>query len=43
MNLYCIKCTNNNDIKKREINGKISLYSCCINRGFKKFVTVYEE
>ena len=41
MNLYYIKClkfTNNCNIKiKREIDGKINLYSPCIDCGFEKF------
>ena len=46
MNLYCIKCTkftNNSGIKKSEIDGKISLYSCCTDRDFKMFETVDEN
>ena len=41
MNLYCIKYFLFTKIKnckiKREIDGKINLYSRCINCGFKKF------
>ena len=47
MNLYCFKCskfTNKNEIKiKREIDGKINLYSNCINCGFNKFQNIGEE
>ena len=47
MNLSCIKClmfTKINDIKRKcKIDGKINLYSCCINCGFKKIETIDEE
>ena len=48
MNLYCVKCskvTNNNNIIKikRETNGKIYLYSHCIEFAFKKSKTIIEE
>ena len=47
MNLYCIKClmfTKNNNIKvKREIDGKIYLYSQCNNCGFKTFTIIDKE
>ena len=36
--------TKNKNIKiKREVDGKISPYSCCINWGFKKFETIDGE
>ena len=47
MNLHYIKClkfTNNNNIKiKRKIDGKIALYSYCIECGFKKFEAIDKE
>ena len=47
MILYCIKClmlTKSRNIKiKRKIDGKINLYFCCIDSGFKKFETIDEE
>ena len=47
MNLSCIKClmfTKINDIKRKcKLDGKINLYSCCINCGFKKIETIDEE
>ena len=47
MNLYCIKClmfTKNNKISvKREIDRKISLYFCCNDCCFKKFITIDKE
>ena len=48
MNFYWMKCwkfTKNSDIEiKGEIDGKISLYSYCIDCGFKQFETTdYEK
>ena len=47
MNLYCIEClkfSNENNIKiNREIDGKINIYSFCVNCGFKNFETIDEE
>ena len=47
MNLHCIKClmfTKNNNIKlKREIGGKVNIYSRCIGCGFKKFAAIIKE
>ena len=44
MNLYCIKClffTQNKNIKiNRKIDGKINLYSRCIDCSFKKFESI---
>ena len=36
--------TKSRNIKiKRKIDGKINLYFCCIDSGFKKFETIDEE
>ena len=36
--------TKSRNIKiKRQIDGKINLYFCCIDSGFKKFETIDEE
>ena len=47
MNLYYIifsKLADNNVIKiKCEIDGKINLYSYCIDCGFKKFETIDKD
>ena len=47
MNFYCIKSskfTENGNMKiKLEIGEKISLYTRCINCGFKKFETIEEK
>ena len=47
MNLYCIKCSifaKNRFIKiKCKINEKFSIYSRCIDRGFKKSEIINEE
>ena len=44
MNFYSIKCSNfthKSNIKiKRETDGKINLYSYCVNCGFKTFKTI---
>ena len=40
---WCPKFTKNNNIKiKPEADGKINLFSCCIDCGFKKF-KLYEK
>lgn len=42
--LKCSKFPNGNDIKiKWEIDGKINLYSDCVECDFKKLTTVNEE
>ena len=42
--LKCSKFSNGNDIKiKWEIDGKINLYSDCVECDFKKLTTVNEE
>ena len=39
-----LKFTNNNNIKiKHEIDGKINIYSYCVNCDFKKFETINED
>ena len=47
MNRYYIKClmfTKNNSINiKRKIDGKMNLYSYCIDFGFQKFATIDEQ
>ena len=46
MNLYCVKYlmyTKDRNIKKREIERKINLYSRCIDFGLKKFETIDEK
>ena len=45
--LFCIRCLKfikNNDFKiKQEIDGKVNLYSHCIDCGFKKFEIIDKE
>ena len=44
MNLYCIECTENWNIKiKREKDGKINMYFRCVACGFKIFETIHQE
>ena len=46
MSLYCVKCSifiKNRKKIIRKIDGKINLYSCCIDYGFKKFEAIDEE
>ena len=47
MNIYCIKClmfTKNNKIKvNHEIVGKISIFSRCLDCGFKMFAAIDKE
>ena len=47
MNLYCIKClmfTKTKNVKiKCKMGGRINLYSCFIDYGFKNFATIVEE
>ena len=39
-----LKFTNNNNIKiKHKIDGKINIYSYCVNCDFKKFETINED
>ena len=44
INLYCINCSIFTKITvKRNIDGKINLYSRCIDHSFKDFETAGEE
>ena len=39
--IKCLKFTNTNNINiKHEIDGKIHIYSCCVNYSFKKSETI---